>query len=81
MKTKRNDVFVPKAQREVWAWKDSIYQEVKHLPFHQAVQTIAEQAEQAARELGFSIVSSPVARFKVAESRDEYRTSQPRSRK
>jgi len=77
MKTSRSDAFVPKAQREVWEWKDAIYQDVKHLPFHQAVQTIAEQAEQVARELGFSIAPSPVARFKVAESREEYRTKSP----
>lgn len=78
MKTSQSDTFVPKAQREVWEWKDAIYQEVKHLPFDQAVQRIAEQAAQAARELGFPIVSSPVTRFKVAESREEYKTRVPK---
>ena len=72
MKTKQSDTFVPKAQREVWEWKDAIYQDVKHLPFHQAVQVIAEQAAQVARELGFTVDSSPSMHFKVAESQEEY---------
>jgi hypothetical protein len=74
MKTSASDAFVPKAQREVWEWKDAIYQEVRHLPFDQAVQRIAEQSAQAAREFGFSIASSPATRLRVAESRAEYKT-------
>jgi hypothetical protein len=73
MKTSRSDAFVPKAQREVWEWKDAIYREVRHLPFDQAVKKIAEQSAQAARELGFSIATSPSTHLKVAESRVEYK--------
>lgn len=72
MKTNQSETFVPKAQREVWEWKDAIYQDVKALPFHQAVQVIAEQAAQVARELGFTVVSSPSTHFKVAESHEDY---------
>jgi hypothetical protein len=46
MKTKNEDreEYVPTALRQVWEWKDAIYQETKHLSTHDALRYIHEQA-------------------------------------
>jgi hypothetical protein len=43
MKTKAKDEFVPKALREVWEWKDAVYQETKHLSTREALDYILKQ--------------------------------------
>lgn len=45
---------VPRALREVWEWKDAIYQEVKHLPRAERLRAILDNAAHAARELGMT---------------------------
>ena len=52
---------VPRALREVWEWKDAIYQEVKHLPRDQMLRAMLENARKAARELGMAASSAPLA--------------------
>jgi hypothetical protein len=69
MKAKSKDEFVPRALREVWEWKDSIYQEVKHLPTDQALHEIMRMAHEAAVAQG----AIPAAPAKVAESPAKYR--------
>ncbi|MDQ6631274.1 MAG: hypothetical protein M3Y82_05905 [Verrucomicrobiota bacterium] len=59
MKTEKN--YVPKAQREVWEWKDSISQEVKHLPTGQALRKILETASRATEQLGFAPEQASIA--------------------
>ena len=55
MKTKSesNEQFVPLALRQVWEWKDAIYQETKHLPTREALHEILRQAHEAAVAHGF----------------------------
>jgi hypothetical protein len=73
MKRKRpTEEFVPKALREVWEWKDAIYQEVKHLPTDQALREIIRRAQAESRKLGFT-PSSPTKPAVVPESRAKYR--------
>lgn len=60
--------YVPRALREVWEWKDAIYQEVKHLPTKQALRQIMENADKAAKELGFGVPKVDKTRLVVAES-------------
>ena len=43
---KPNSRSVSKAQRDVWAWKDAIYQEVRHLPVKEALAAILDRAEE-----------------------------------
>ncbi len=45
---------VSSALREVWAWKDAIYQEVKHLPRDQMLRALLDNAHKAALELGLT---------------------------
>jgi len=45
--------FVPSALRQVWEWKDAIYQETKHLPTRAALHEILRQAHEAAVQHGF----------------------------
>ena len=45
---KRTDPGVPKALRDVWAWKDAVYREVKDLPVDEALSAILDRAEQTA---------------------------------
>ena len=66
---------VPQALREVWEWKDSIYQEVKHLPTEQALQQIMENAARTAKELGFHSSKPAKRRLAVAEKRETYGVS------
>ena len=50
MARKTSRQFVPKALRDVWAWKDQIYNEVKHLPVDKALSKILDRAERVSRE-------------------------------
>ena len=43
---KQIDRSSPKPLRDVWAWKDAIYREVKDLPIDQALTAILDRAEQ-----------------------------------
>jgi hypothetical protein len=70
MKTKTKDEFVPRALREVWEWKESINQEVKHLPIDQALREIMRMAHEAAVTQG----AIPVPPAKVAETPVKYTT-------
>lgn len=64
--------YVPRALKEVWEWKDSIYQEVKHLPTEQAMRKIMENAAKTANELGFDVSPRARKRAVVAEPRNKY---------
>ena len=44
---------MPSALRQVWEWKDAIYQETKHLPTCEALHEILRQAHEAAVANGF----------------------------
>jgi hypothetical protein len=78
MKTKIEDreEYVPTALRQVWEWKDAIYQETKHLSTHDALHYIHEQAAEVARQLKLRIASFPEAagetRAKLAETPPPY---------
>ncbi|MGC9261046.1 MAG: hypothetical protein ACP5I8_13355 [Phycisphaerae bacterium] len=41
---KRIDYSVSKAQRDVWAWKEAIYQEVRDMPVPAALSAILDKA-------------------------------------
>jgi hypothetical protein len=55
MKTKSEskEQFAPFALRQVWEWKDAIYQEAKHLPTRAALHEILRQTHEAAVMHGF----------------------------
>ena len=53
MKATNKDEWVPRALREVWEWKDSINQEVNHLPQREALREILRMAHQVAVEERF----------------------------
>jgi len=42
------DQSVSKALRDVWAWKEAVYREVKDLPVNEALSGILDRAEQTA---------------------------------
>jgi len=67
---KSKEEWVPRALREVWDWKDSINQEVKHLPTDQALREIMRMAHAVAVEEGFVANAPPVT--KVAETPAKY---------
>jgi len=74
MKTKpeSREEFVPTALRQVWEWKDAIYQETKHLPTREALHEILRQAHEAAVAHGF-VKTTPVV---LAETPPPYGTKQ-----
>ena len=55
--TKTHDSLAPAALREVWEWKDCIYQEVAHLPLEEALRVISEKARVAGEEFDRSQAS------------------------
>jgi hypothetical protein len=61
MKTKIEDreEYVPAALRQVWEWKDAIYQETKHLSTRDALRYISERAAVVARQLNLRVASFP----------------------
>lgn len=69
MKAKPNEEFVPNALREVWKWKDSINQEVKHLPADQALHEIMRMAHDAAIEQEFAASAARKSANSGARSR------------
>jgi hypothetical protein len=76
MKPKTSTEFVPTALRQVWDWKESVYQETKHLSTHEALDYILEQGGAIARQLNLRVAvfpdnAPPVA--KVAETPAKYR--------
>jgi hypothetical protein len=78
MKTKieKRDEYVPTALRQVWEWKDAIYQETKHLSTREALRYIHEQAAEVARQLNLRVASFPEtaagAEAKLAETPPPY---------
>lgn len=58
--------FVPDALRQVWAWKEAIYQDVKHLPVRDALHAIVEKANRAAEQMGFPVQPRGVPPCSVA---------------
>lgn len=67
---------IPKAQREVWDWKDAAYRSVAHLPREEALRTLLRNADAAAKTFGIAfhpLRSSHPAR--VAERPAEYRAA------
>jgi hypothetical protein len=75
MKTKREpkEEFVPTALRQVWEWKDAIYQGTKHLPAREALQEIMRQAHEAAVAHGF-VTTEPSG---LAETPPQYGAKKP----
>jgi hypothetical protein len=75
MKTKpeSKEPFVPTALRQVWEWKDAIYQETKHLPPREALHEILRQAHEAAVAHGF-VKKTPAV---LAETPPPYGAKQP----
>jgi hypothetical protein len=75
MKTKpeSREPFVPAALRQVWEWKDAIYQETKHLPTREALHEILRQAHEAAVAHGF-VRKTPAA---LAETPPPYDGKKP----
>jgi len=75
------DDYVPTALRQVWEWKDSIYQETKHLSTRDALRYISERAAEAARQLNLRVASFPESagntETKLAETPPPYGTKQP----
>ena len=67
-KPEPKEEFVPVALRQVWEWKDAIYQETKHLPTREALREILRKAHAAAAAHGF--VTAEAA--KLAERPPEY---------
>ena len=68
---------VPRALREVWEWKDAIYQELKHLPRDEMLRAMLDNARKAAIELGMTS-ARPLA---VREASPAYGTDKPDARK
>ena len=83
MKTKieKNEEFVPTALRQVWEWKDAIYQETKQLSTGETLCYIHEQAAEIVRQLNLRVASFPdqttAGAAKLAEAPPPYGTKQP----
>jgi hypothetical protein len=67
-KTEPKEEFVPEALRQVWEWKDAIYQETKHLSTREALREIMRQAHEVAVAHGF-VTAEPA---KLAETPPPY---------
>jgi hypothetical protein len=83
MKTKIEDRedYVPTALRQVWEWKESIYQETKHLSTREALRYISERAAEITRQHNFRVARFPEADLeaaaKLAETPPPYGAKKP----
>ena len=74
MKTDTERSVVPRAQRDVWAWKESVSREVKGLPLPQALHKIMDMARTASASASYTKHgASPATHLRVAEERSKYR--------
>ncbi len=72
---KKTEEQVPKALREVWQWKDAVYQEVKHLPLDAALAAMLDNAHATAERLRTEGLLGPhSATAMAADKCAEYRT-------
>jgi hypothetical protein len=55
---KTSDDCAPKALREVWAWKDSVYRDTAGKDFSEVSRYFADGMKEASRILGASIVTN-----------------------
>ena len=70
---KQNSDTAPQALREVWKWKEAIYENVKDLPVPQAVSAILDRAVEARVKLGFpASVLRKDSPGRVAEDHPDY---------
>lgn len=75
-----NSIYISKALRDVWKWKDEAYREVAGLPAREAIEKRLHDSERTARELGF-YPTDPEPRRQasaVAEPKAEYVTKKKR---
>ena len=83
MKTKieKNEEFVPTALRQVWEWKEAIYQETKQLSTGEMLRYIHEQAGEIVRQLNLRVASFPdktmAGAAKLAETPPPYGGKKP----
>lgn len=70
------NTIVSDAQREVWVWKDALYEDVAHLPRREALRTLLGNAEKAMKASGVCLPKMLSSRslMAVAEDRPAYRT-------
>jgi hypothetical protein len=66
--------IVSDAQRDVWAWKDALYEDVAHLPRREALRTLLGNAQKAMKASGVSLPTMLSSRslMAVAEDRPAY---------
>jgi len=62
----------PRAMLEVRAWKAEVWEDVKDLPFENAVCIIARRAHETAVAFGFCTVDAPTYPACVAEKGEAY---------
>ncbi len=74
MKSSKIKEFVPKALREVWEWKDSIYQETKDLSTGDALRHISEDGAILRKSFNLPVADFSHSNLMVAEPSEPYGT-------
>ena len=64
---KATELYVSKAQEEVWAWKEKAYQDTKDLSFEQLQEHYKKSVEKAAILLGMKIIQMENGAYKFAK--------------
>ena len=73
MKTTKNDM--PKALRDVWAWRTSLHQDLLQLPVADLLHALSARADDAAHRLGFGDkTENRYDKLAVAEPKTRYGT-------
>ncbi|MEI7901478.1 MAG: hypothetical protein WCK89_14605 [bacterium] len=72
MKSDSDYAQEPRALREVREWKAKVWEDVKELPFDEAVRIIAQRAHETAVAFGFRAVATPAYPARVAETGGRY---------
>lgn len=80
MKREAESDSVPRALREVWEWKQAVYQETKHLSTAEALEYVLKEGGKIARQLNLPVASFPdhAPAAKVAEPPAKYRAKRKR---
>jgi len=75
MKT-TTDMYVPRALRDVWEWKDAAARQTRHMTTAEALVCIHREAEDVRRRFGFLTATPSHDAAAVAESPAPYRAGE-----
>jgi len=62
---KTTEKFAPKALRDVWEWKEAVYQDIKDMTVEEKLAYFHEGLELAAKTIGARLIKNPDGTYRL----------------